>query len=119
VKNFRFFCFYFFIDGFADAHFLFAGYKWGRKQSADEEIRLGSEIDSAIQECKAILHDCQDEFSKLTATSVVGGLIMQINPPSDEEIRVVRALWQTYLESVGGIWKDGVKMVDEILFPPG
>ncbi|EKM82074.1 hypothetical protein AGABI1DRAFT_105434 [Agaricus bisporus var. burnettii JB137-S8] len=93
-------------------------YKKGSKTmlTSIENTKSVSEILSAIDDCYELLQQCHNQFAQL-ATQTQDESSIDSNPPSEEETRVMRAKWQTFFDSIRGVWVHGFKIADEIQYP--
>ncbi|KAF7770704.1 hypothetical protein Agabi119p4_6678 [Agaricus bisporus var. burnettii] len=93
-------------------------YRKGSKSSltSTENTQAVSEVLSAIDECNELLKQCHNQFAEL-ATHSQDDSSVDSNPPSEEEIHLMHAKWQTFYDNIRDVWMHGYSITDQILMP--
>ncbi|XP_006462194.1 hypothetical protein AGABI2DRAFT_119054 [Agaricus bisporus var. bisporus H97] len=97
---------------------LDANYKMGSKTplTSPENMKSILEILNATDECNVLFRQCRGQFASL-ATRTRDKNSIDLNSPSEEEIQVIGAKWQTFYYNVRGLWFYAFKIANRIQYP--
>ncbi|EKM82073.1 hypothetical protein AGABI1DRAFT_126422 [Agaricus bisporus var. burnettii JB137-S8] len=97
---------------------LDTNYKMGSKTplTSPENMKSILEILNATDECNVLFRQCRGQFASL-ATRTRDKNSIDLNIPSEEEIRVIGVKWQTFYYNVRGLWFYAFKIANRIQYP--